>query len=121
MLEIIIGIIFYVLLALAVFFFYLCVKNPDIKYWALFIPAFIILLYIPYEAYFVIKEVSLSVPIRVDLLFIFPLFEAVFALAAFKWYMKTKKNYNFINLIMTVFMISCVVAWPTYFVVYFYL
>jgi hypothetical protein len=119
MLEIVVGVAFYVILALVTFFMYLCIRHPEVKYWMLLLPFFVILLYVPYECYFAIKEVSLGVPIRIDLFFILPLFEIMFVLAAYKWFLKAKKESNVFCNIMTALMIACVVAWPTYFFIYF--
>jgi|GEM_PF-5819955 len=120
MLEIVIGVAFYILLALVTFFLYLCIRNPEVKYWMLLLPFFVILLYVPYECYFAIKEVSLGIPIRIDLFFILPLFEIMFVLAAYKWFIRARKESNIFHILMTVLMISCTIVWPTYFLMYFY-
>ena len=61
--------------------------------WQLPLPILAGLIYVPYEAYFAQPEVSLTGPIRVDLLLIAPLITFSLPLNAYCWFCQTRRQF----------------------------
>lgn len=74
------------------FLFTYLLKKTKIS-WHLPLPLLAGLIYVPYEAYFAQPEVSLSVPIRVDLLLIVPLTTVSLPLNAYCWFCKMRWHF----------------------------
>ena len=117
-LEKLAGVGFLVMMGMTVAFLVLVVARPGSRLWVLALPLAVAALYIPYEGYFAIPEVSLSVPIRVDLLALVPLFEVMFVLAARGWVTAARRYHRPIGFPMAVVMGMMAVAWPVYVAVY---
>ncbi len=92
--------------------------------WPYFLPLVALILYVPYEMYFNIEEVSLGVPIRVDLMLLLPGFGSAFPVSALMWGLiarRRKKEGGDIGVfvpVMTAVMLVCTVGWPVYVVMY---
>ena len=101
-------------------FFILIPINRTARSWSYFLPLIAGALYIPYEQYFHNPSISITVPIRVDLMLILPAFLIAFPTATFMWGMialrrkEEKSSAGIIAPFMATVMLACTIVWPVY-------
>jgi hypothetical protein len=120
-LETLMHIAFWAILILIAAFFISIPVNKTKHVSSLLLPAYALALYVPYELYFRIPEVSLGVPIRVDLLLLLPVFGLAFPTNALMWFMVCRRRktegsaIGRLPPIMAAVMTAATVCWPLYF------
>ena len=118
MLEPVIWIGCWTVIGLALLSIYFLGSTPGKRLWAYWMPLATVLIYAPYESYFHIPEVSLSVPIRVDLLLIIPLFEVMFLIGLMSAFYAVRKYQRPIGKPIALLMGIMAVLWPIYVAVF---
>lgn len=116
--EIVLELGFFALLGLIIAFLVLFAIKPGSRQWVLFLPLLITALYVPYECYFAIPEVSMGIPIRFDLLVLIPLFECMFIAVTIGWVVSARKYQHRLGYPMAGTMGIFSLAWPIYVATY---
>ena len=119
-LELLAGIDFWVIMIILAAFF---VSIPICRaqwFWPHLLPLLAVVLYVPYEMYFAIEEVSLGVPIRIDLLLLLPAFGLALPISALMWWLvalrqrKEKGSKGILAPSMALAMLGFTIAAPIY-------